>query len=80
MITSSGFGASRLPQNLGAGPNVEDHPTILGVRRLPQKGRRDLAKLGGGPRRVGIITISLHLASPPRRLASVGCTLRRLLD
>ncbi len=30
IITGSGFGAFRLPQNLGTGQRVEDHPTILG--------------------------------------------------
>jgi hypothetical protein len=43
MITGSGLGASRLPQNLGSGQKMEDHPTILGVRRQPQKCRKGVS-------------------------------------
>ena len=43
MITGSGFGASRLPQNLEAGQREQGHP-ILGVRGQPRKCRRDDSK------------------------------------
>ena len=40
MVTGSGFGASRLPQNLRSGQRVENHPNILGVPRGARHNRR----------------------------------------
>jgi hypothetical protein len=41
IITGSGTGAFRLPQNLGSGQREEGHPIILGVRGRPQKCGKD---------------------------------------
>jgi len=41
IITGSGFGAFRLPQNLGSGQRVEADPVILGVAGRLQNGRKD---------------------------------------
>jgi hypothetical protein len=44
IITGSGFGESRVPQNLEADQRREDHPAATGVGREAQRGNRGLSK------------------------------------
>ena len=41
MITGSGFGELRLPQDLGSGRRKQGHPTSLGFHGERQKRRKD---------------------------------------
>ena len=43
MVTGSGFGASRLPQNLGSGQREQGHPSILEAALRLQNGRKDVS-------------------------------------
>ena len=46
MVTGSGFGGSRVPQNLGNGQSEEGHRTFLGVAPRRQNGGQDDSQTG----------------------------------
>jgi len=54
MVTGSGFGESRVPQNLGSGQRLEDHGTILELQPKPELWA---GKMGSDPRAAGWATL-----------------------